>query len=94
MKKNDCIKMTVVFHANNLENQKMAWVSGEVHVVTNRARGIRTTNDPIKFSDVAGISPAILRKLKEHGVVLVKKIGDQTVLVDKCKCTDCSGKMM
>lgn len=77
------IKLTLLFHTNNLDNLKMAWVNGWVYPTTNKARGIRPVNAQFAFNRVEEIVPAIMKSLRQIGVELV--IGDKKtrVLVNK-----------
>ena len=79
------ITMKLKFWTNNipLDNPKMAWCSGVVHLVANRSRGLGrdTGTNPIPFNQLEevtgdtgkiGIVEAIIQALEREHVILVE----------------------
>jgi len=85
------IILKVLFHANELDNPKLAWVNGKIYIKTNKARGIRCEADPTTFNSVEEILPAIMTELKKYGIDLItrkREIVDKKQYLKKIKLGD------
>lgn len=79
------IILKILFHTEKLDNPKLAWSTGKIYAQTNKARGIRVMPNPTTFNSIEEIIPALMKKLKEHGIELVKSEKGQKILINKDK---------
>lgn len=76
------IILKVLFHANELDNPKLAWVNGKVYIKTNKSRGIRCDSDPTPFNSIEEIVPSIMKELEKYKVDLINR---KREIIDKNK---------
>jgi len=82
------IILKVLFHANEIDNPKLAWTTGKIYIKTNKSRGIRCDANPTPFNSIEEIVPTIMRELKKYNIDLLesdRKIVDKKKYLKKIK---------